>query len=107
VYLNRSDKLPKQVVIREDRLLGYTLVGGKESYFLCIDIDPTTIKLSTIDYQSDFIVMVIPERQRWTYGRRKQFYWGIHPLKSSEDKWVFYFETTKLARVDNINAVKH
>jgi len=51
--------------------------------------------------------MVIPERQKWIYGRRKQFYWGIHPLKSSEDKWVFYFETTKLARVDNINAVKH
>ncbi|KAG1809125.1 uncharacterized protein BJ212DRAFT_617112 [Suillus subaureus] len=58
-----SEKLPKRVIIREDRLLGYVLVG---------------------------------ERRQWTYGRRKQFYWGGHPLRSSEDKWVFYFETTKL-----------
>ncbi|KAG1773255.1 hypothetical protein EV702DRAFT_582111 [Suillus placidus] len=58
-----SEKLPKRVVIREDRLLGYVLVG---------------------------------ERRKWTYGRRKQFYWGKHPLRSGEDKWVFYFETTKL-----------
>ncbi|KAG2099297.1 uncharacterized protein F5147DRAFT_339369 [Suillus discolor] len=58
-----SEKLPKRVVIREDRLLGYVLVG---------------------------------ERRKWTYGQRKQFYWGRYPLRSSEDKWIFYFETTKL-----------
>ncbi|KAG2047813.1 hypothetical protein BDR06DRAFT_1013549 [Suillus hirtellus] len=29
-----SEKLPKRVVIREDRLLGYVLVGGKELHFL-------------------------------------------------------------------------
>ncbi|KAG2344869.1 hypothetical protein BDR05DRAFT_961283 [Suillus weaverae] len=52
-----SEKLPKRVVIREDRLLGYVLVG---------------------------------ERRKWTYGRRKQFYWGRHPLRSGEDKWVNY-----------------
>ncbi|KAG0700336.1 hypothetical protein DFH29DRAFT_932583 [Suillus ampliporus] len=62
-HVNGSEKLPECVVIREDRLLGYILVG---------------------------------ERKKWTYGRRKQFYWGRHPLRSGEDKWVFYFETTKL-----------
>ncbi|KAG2119349.1 hypothetical protein DEU56DRAFT_125767 [Suillus clintonianus] len=62
-HVNGLEKLPKRVVIREDRLLGYVLVG---------------------------------ERRAWTYGRRKQFYWGRHPLRSGEDKWVFYFETTKL-----------
>ncbi|KAG1729963.1 uncharacterized protein EDB91DRAFT_1158407 [Suillus paluster] len=62
-HVNDTERLPKRVVIREDRLLGYILVG---------------------------------ERKRWTYGRRKQFYWGGHPLRSGEDKWVFYFETTKL-----------
>jgi hypothetical protein len=64
-HVNGSDleKLPKRVIIREDRLLGYVLVG---------------------------------ERRKWTYGQQKQFYWGKHPLRSGEDKWVFYFETTKL-----------
>ncbi|OAX36118.1 hypothetical protein K503DRAFT_858200 [Rhizopogon vinicolor AM-OR11-026] len=38
---------------------------------------------------------LVGERQKWTYGQRKQFYWGEHPLRSGEDKWVFYFETVK------------
>lgn len=44
MHLNRFDKLPKQVVIRED-MLGYTLVGGKESHFPCIDIDSPHYKI--------------------------------------------------------------
>ncbi|KAG2346886.1 hypothetical protein BDR05DRAFT_987992 [Suillus weaverae] len=38
---------------------------------------------------------LVGERQKWTYGQWKQFYWGRHPLRSGEDKWVFYFETMK------------
>ncbi|OJA20290.1 hypothetical protein AZE42_08132 [Rhizopogon vesiculosus] len=38
---------------------------------------------------------LVGERKKWTYGQRKQFYWGGHPLRSGEDKWVFYFETVK------------
>lgn len=39
---------------------------------------------------------LVGERRRWTYGQWRQFYWGRHPLRSGEDKWVFYFETAKL-----------
>ncbi|KIK49010.1 hypothetical protein CY34DRAFT_70371, partial [Suillus luteus UH-Slu-Lm8-n1] len=39
---------------------------------------------------------LVGERRKWTYGQWRQFYWGRHPLRSGEDKWVFYFETTKL-----------
>lgn len=39
---------------------------------------------------------LVGERQKWTYGQSKQFYWGRHPLRSGEDKWVFYFETVKM-----------
>ncbi|KAG1776655.1 hypothetical protein EV702DRAFT_328937 [Suillus placidus] len=39
---------------------------------------------------------LVGERQKWMYGQWKQFYWSRHPLRSGEDKWVFYFETMKL-----------